>query len=88
MSANWSSDDCLNHLADRVATGQVDIDIACQYELIELQAEEIMNTLIIPHSWRLQMKDGTIPILAGQQHQIDNWLLVKICNRGTNTKRL
>ena len=29
MSANWTRDDCLNHVADKVATGQVDFDIDC-----------------------------------------------------------
>ena len=74
MSANWSRDDCLNHVADKVTIGNVDFDIDCQYELIELQAE--MMDLIQPNSWSLQMKDGSTPILASFQQQIDNWRLV------------
>ena len=48
----------------------------CKYELIEQQAEVIMKDLIAPNRWCLQMNDGTIPILEGLQHQIDNWRLV------------
>ena len=76
MSANWSKDDCLNHIADKVVIGNVDFDIDCQYELIELQAEDIMKDLILPNSWSLQNKSGTTPILVGMQKQIDNWRLV------------
>ena len=57
LEANWSRDDSLNHVADKIATGEVDFDIDGQYELIELQTEDIMNSLIIPHRWRLQIKD-------------------------------
>ena len=35
-----------------------------------------MKDLIIPNSWCLKMKDGITSILAGLQHQIDNWRLV------------
>ena len=75
FDANWSRDDCLNHVADKFATGNVEFDIDCQYELRVLQAEDITKDLILPNSWSLQMKDGTNPILAGIQHQIDNWRL-------------
>ena len=51
---------------------QINFDIDCQHELIELQAEEIMKDLIQPNSWSLQIKDGSTPILAGIQQQIDN----------------
>ena len=30
MLANWSKDECLNPIADKVATGNVDFDIDCQ----------------------------------------------------------
>ena len=76
MSANWSRDDCLNHVADKVAMEKEDFDIDCQHELIELQAEDIMKDLMQPNSWSQQMKDGTTPILAGIQQQIDNWRLI------------
>ena len=76
MSANWSRDDCRNHVADKMATGQEDYGIDCQYELKELQAEDIMKDLIKPSSWRLHMKDGTTSISAGIQQQIDNWRLI------------
>ena len=35
-----------------------------------------MESLVLPNSWTLNMKDGYIPILAGLQQQIDNWRLV------------
>ena len=59
MSTKWSKDDCLNHVADKIAIGNVDFDIDCQYEHIELQAEDIMKDIIIPDGWCLQMKDST-----------------------------
>ena len=34
-----------------------------------------MQALDILQSWTLSMKDRLIPILAGLQHQIDNWRL-------------
>ena len=67
MSANWSRDDCLNTVADRVAGGRVDFDIDCQYEFVQVQAEDVMDSLVLPHSWRLDTKDRTSPILAGLQ---------------------
>ena len=76
MPANWSRDDCLNHVADKIPIGNVDSGINCQYELIELQAEAIMKDLIIPNSWYLQMKEGTTPIMADFQQQIENRRLV------------
>ena len=60
-------------VADKIATRNVEFDIDCKYKHIELQAEGIMKDLIFPDSWSLQMKDKTTPILAGLQHQIDNW---------------
>ena len=42
MSAKWSRDDFLNHVADRVTAGQTDFDIYRQYEFIQIQAEDIM----------------------------------------------
>ena len=66
MSANRSRDDCFNHVADRVAVGLVDFDIHCKYELVQVQAEDVMNSLVLPHNWRLGMKDGTTPLQAGQ----------------------
>ena len=66
MSVNWSRDDCLNHVADTVAIGNVDFDIDCQYELIHHKGPEQ------PNSWSLQMKDGTTSILAGIQQQVGN----------------
>ena len=57
MSANWSRDDCLDHFADKVAIVNVDFDIDCRYELIELQAEDIVKDLLTPDSWSLHMKD-------------------------------
>ena len=68
--------DFLNHVADKVAIGNVDFGIDCLYELIELQAEDIMKDLILPNSWHLQMKDRTTPILAGIQQEIENWRLI------------
>ena len=72
MSANWSRDDCLNH----VAGGQVVFDIDCKYELLQIQTQNVMNILVLQHSWMLNMKDGTTFILAGLQQQMDNWRLV------------
>ena len=40
-----------------------------------------MECLILPNSWRLNMKDGSTPILAGLQQQIDNWRLVTYLQR-------
>ena len=76
MSANWSRDDCLSHVADEVATGKVHFDIDCQYKLIELNVEDIMKGVIMPNRWSLQIKDGTTPTLAGLKQQIVNWRLV------------
>ena len=35
-----------------------------------------MDALDIPYRWKLSMKDGSTPILAGHQHQKDNRRLV------------
>ena len=43
MSVNWSRDDYLNHVADRVAAGQKGLDIDYQFEFIQIQAEDIIN---------------------------------------------
>ena len=81
MSTNWSRDDCLNHVADKVAVGKADLDIDCQHD--------IMNDLIQPNSWKLQMKDGTTPILAGIQQQIEDWRLVTyLLKRDENKAKL
>ena len=37
MSANWSREDCLNHIADKVAEGRVGFDIECKYEFVPVQ---------------------------------------------------
>ena len=76
MSANWPRNDFLNHVAVKIAKGQIVFDIGCQYELIEIPAEDIMQDIIIADSWSLQMRDGTTLILVGIQQQIDNWRLV------------
>ena len=70
-------DDCQNHVADRVAVGQVNFDIDCQFEFRLIQAEDIMHALNTAQSLRLRMKYEPTPILAGVQHQIGNWRLVK-----------
>ena len=67
---------CLNHIADRAVGGPVDFDMECKYEYVQAQAQYVMNSLVLPHSWRLYMNDGTTPLLAGLQQQIDNWRLV------------
>ena len=59
MSASWTRDDYLNQAADKIVIGNVDYDIDCKYELIELHAEDIMKDLIIPNSCCRKMKDGT-----------------------------
>ena len=51
MSVNWSRDDCLNHVADRIAEGQTGIEIDCQFKFIQIQTEAIMRALDVPHSW-------------------------------------
>ena len=81
MLANWSRDDCLNHIADRVAGGLKDFDIDCQRNFIQLQEEDIMESLISPNSWTLNMKDGSTQLLAGLQQQIGNWRLVTYLHR-------
>ena len=48
MSANWSRNNCLNHVADIVAGGLIDFDIDFQYNFIQLPAEDIMESLILP----------------------------------------
>ena len=50
MAVNMSLEDCLNHVADRVVAGQTDFDIDCQFEFIQILAEDIMQALDIPHS--------------------------------------
>ena len=72
ISANRSRDDCLNHVADRVAGGLTDFDIDCQCNFIQLKSEDIMESLVPLNSWVLNMKDGSTPILAGLQQEIDN----------------
>ena len=72
MFANWSRDDCLNHVADKVAGGITDFDIDCQHKLIQLQADDIMESLVLQNSWALNMTYGSTPILAGLQQKIDN----------------
>ena len=37
----------LSHVSDKIAKGKVDFDIDCQYQLIELQAEDITKDLLI-----------------------------------------
>ena len=81
MSVNWSRDDCLNHIADIVAGGLTDFDINCQFNFIQLQAEDIMGSLILPNNWTLNMKVGSTPILAELQQQIDNWSLMRYLQR-------
>ena len=76
MSTNWSRDDCLNHVADSVAGGLTDFDIDCEYNFIELRAEDIIESLVLSESWTLNMKDEPTLILAGLHQQIDNWRLV------------
>ena len=76
LSANWPRNDCLNHIADRVEGGLTNFDIDCQYNFIQLKAEDIMESLILQNSWTLNMKDGSTPILAGLKQQIVNWRLV------------
>ena len=73
MSANWSRDDCLNRVADRVAEGQVDFDIDCKYESLQVQAKNVMNSLVLPHSWMLNMKDETTPYTG--RPSTANWQL-------------
>ena len=58
------------------AGGLVDFDIDCKYEFVQVQAEDTMNSLVQPRSWRRNMKDGKISILADLQQRIDNWRLV------------
>ena len=65
MSVKWPTDDCRNHEADRVDTSQVNFDIDCLYEFIELQAEDIVNSLIIAHSLSLYLKDYSIKLTTG-----------------------
>ena len=71
MAANWARDERLSHVTDKVAMGKVDFDIDCQNQLIELRVEDVMKDLIQPNSGNLQTKDGTTPILAGLQQQIE-----------------
>ena len=40
-----------------------------------------MESLVLPDSWTLNIKDGSTPILAGLQQQIDNWRLVTYLQR-------
>ena len=40
-----------------------------------------MKALVLSSSWTLNIKDGSIPILAGLQQQIDNWRLVTYLRR-------
>ena len=47
-----------------------DFDIGCLHELIPHQTKNITTSLIIPLSWRLLIKDTSIPQLAGLQYHI------------------
>ena len=57
MSSNLSRDDCFSNVAVRVAGGLRDFDIEFRYKFIRLQAEDIMESLVLPNSWTLNMKD-------------------------------
>ena len=74
-------DDCLNHVADRVAEGLTYSDIDCQYNLIQLHVEDITESLMVPNSWTLNMKDRTTTILAGLLQEVANWRLVTYMQR-------
>ena len=50
-------------------------DCLFRYEFIQLQAEDTINSIILPYSWRLNTKNGPNTILTGLQNQIDNWRL-------------
>ena len=81
MSGNWARDNCVNHVADRVAGGPKDFDIDYQYHYIQLQADDIMESLVLPNNWTLNMKDGSTPILDGLQQQTENWRLATYLKR-------
>ena len=76
MSANWLTDDCLHRVAGRDALGLVDFDINCKYEFLQIQAADAMDSLVVPHRWRLNTKEDTTPIQAGLPHQTGNYWLV------------
>ena len=70
MSVNWSRDDCLNHVPSRVAGGLTDYDMDCQYNFIQLQADDIIESLVLPRSWTLKMKDGWTTIQDSKDDNI------------------
>ena len=78
MSANWSKYGCLNQVVDSVADELADFGIYCNLKLIKFQAEDDVNSPVLPHSWGSNMKDYTTPKKAGLQKQVGNWRLV-IC---------
>ena len=65
-------DEGLNHVAGRVAAGQVDFNIDCQFQFIQVDAKGKMQSFAIPHNCRLSKKNGTNPILVRLQRQIDS----------------
>ena len=47
-----------------------------------------MESLVLPNSWTLNMKDGSTPIVVGLQQQIDNWRLVIYLQRTIRKQQL
>ena len=73
IPSSWSRVDCLNHIAVRVSSEQVEID--CRYDFVQIKADDIIHALATPHSCTLRIKDGSMTTLAGIQYQIDCWRL-------------
>ena len=60
----------------RNSGGLVDFDVDSKYKFVLVQAEDVMNSQVLSHNWRLNMKDGVTQILAGLQQQIEKKRLV------------
>ena len=72
-TASWTRDECLNHIADKVAGGSLEFDVTTNGPTnhINITATELLEGLRIPDAWSLQSTDGSIPPLDKLQAHID-----------------
>ena len=80
---NWTRDECLNHLADKVAGGSLDFDIetAQPTRYFVVTAKEILDSMQLPGTWKLLSTNGTIPPLDKLQQHINEHRLRRYLER-------
>ena len=59
---NWTRDECLNHLADKVARGSLEFDIetAQPTRYIVVTAKDILDSMQLPGTWKFITTNGTL----------------------------